>query len=96
MTYSFHPEARNELFATINYYETAKKGLGSDFLNQIEQAIKRIIILPKAWSILDTNIRRCLVNRFPFGIIYGINNDDIYILAIMNLCREPNYWKTRI
>jgi len=39
------------------------------------------------------SIRRCLVHRFPYGIIYAIENDTIYIAAVMHLRREPGYWE---
>jgi len=39
--------------------------------------------------------RRSLVNRFPFGILYSVQNDQIYILAVMHLHKEPGYWKKR-
>ena len=70
MKFSFHPEAEKEFFASINYYEECKKGLGYDFSLEIYETIERVIAFPDAWTLLDTNIHRCMVNRFPYGIIY--------------------------
>jgi len=33
MKYSFHPEAKEELFEAINYFEECRSGLGLDGLN---------------------------------------------------------------
>ncbi len=96
MNFSFHPEAENELNASIDYYEECKNGLGLEFANEVYSTIQRILNFPKAWQILDKDIRRCLTNRFPFGIIYYQRNDEIIILAVMQLNRKPNYWKNRI
>ena len=95
MKYFFHPEAQKELNIVINYYENCKKGLGLDFANEVYKTIQRVINFPNAWQKVDENLRRCLVNRFPFGIIYYKRDNEIVILAVMHLQKEPNYWKNR-
>ena len=96
MNFSFHPEAEIELNASIDYYEECKIGLGLEFANEVYSTIQRILDFPKAWQILDKDIRRCLTNRFPFGIIYYQRDNEIIILAVMQLNRKPNYWSGRI
>ncbi len=92
----FHPEAEEEFYEAIEYYETCKQGLGLDFAKEIYSTIERIVNFPRAWSKLTKDIRRCLVNRFPFGVIYTIQENQIIILAIMHLNKKPGYWKERI
>jgi len=96
MKYSFHPSAKIELQKAINYYEECQPGLGLEFAREIYSTIQRIIHFPEAWSKLSKNTRRCLTNRFPYGVIYQITEDEIFIIAIMQLNREPDYWKKRI
>ena len=96
MFYSFHPEAEIELNESIDYYEECKSGLGLEFANEVYATIQRILNFPNAWQILDKDIRRCLTNRFPFGIIYYQKNNEIIILAVMQLNRRPDYWSDRI
>ena len=95
MTYAFHPEAEVEFNHAIDYYEECKEGLGLEFAGEVYKTIQRILQFPDAWQLLDKDNRRCLTNRFPFGIIYYKNNDEIIILAVMQLSRKPNYWKDR-
>ncbi len=95
MTIVFHPEAAKEFYASIEYYEDCELGLGYDFSIEIYTTIQHIMDHPKAWSILEGDVRRCLTNRFPYGILYSIEPDTIFILAIMNLHRHPDYWKER-
>jgi len=95
MTFSFHPEAEIEFFEAINYYEECEVGLGYDFSIEIYSSIQNIIEYPKAWPVLEVNIRRYLTNRFPFGILYTIEENEIFILAVMHLHRPPGYWKQR-
>ncbi len=68
MTFSFHPEAEEEFFAAIEYYEDCKTGLGYDFSIEVYTTIDRVISLPEAWTLLEPDIRRCLVNRFPWSL----------------------------
>jgi len=95
MKYSFHPSAKNELNEAIDYYEECQLGLGFEFSKEIYSTIHRIIRYPRAWSLLSNNTRRCLINRFPYGIIYQILNEKILIIAVMQLNRKPTYWKNR-
>jgi hypothetical protein len=95
MTYSFHPDAELELNASVDYYQEYKDGLGAEFAYEVQKTIQRILEFPTAWHTLDGNIRRCLTNRFPFGIIYYRRDNEIIILAVMQLHRKPNYWKDR-
>lgn len=95
MTYSFHPDAEIEFNISIDYYEECERNLGLEFANEVYKTIQRILKYPKAWQSLDNDIRRCLTNRFPFGIIYYQRNEEIIILAVMQLNREPNYWRGR-
>jgi len=95
MNFQFHPVAEIELNEAISYYEKVNKGLGFDFAIEANLAIQRALSLPKAWAEIDVNIRRSLLARFPYGILYTETDKGIYILAVMNLHRQPNYWKHR-
>jgi plasmid stabilization system protein ParE len=95
MIFSFHPEAEEEFNNAIDYYENAEPGLGYDFAIEAYSTIQRIIEYPKAWPQVDKEIRRSLVQRFPFGMLYSEEGDSIFILAVMHLHKKPGYWKTR-
>lgn len=92
----FHPDAETEFNAAIDYYEEIEKGLGYDFAVEVYTTLERIIAFPKAWLAVDGEIRRALVRRFPYGILYAEEKDKIYIVAVMHLHRDPEYWKLRI
>ena len=96
MKFSFHPEAKNELDEGVRYYENCQPGLGIEFLKEVYATIQRILEYPLGWTPLSSNTRRCLTNRFPYGIIYQILDDEIYIIAVMHLNRRPSYYKERI
>lgn len=96
MIFSFHPEAESEFSEAITYYENSSSGLGHDFSLEVLSTVQNIITYPTAWPIIEEDIRRCLVNRFPYCVVYSIEQSEIFILAVMHLRRHPNYWKNRI
>lgn len=96
MNYRFHPAAEAELDQAIDFYETCQPGLGIEFANEVKVAIARIMEHPEAWAALSRHTRRCLLHRFPYGVIYHIGPDVIVIIAIANLHRLPAYWQHRI
>jgi hypothetical protein len=96
MKFLFHPEAEEEFVEAIEYYELCEDGLGYDFSVQVYLAIERTVSHPSAWPIIENDIRRSLVRRFPFGIVYAQEQDGILILAVMHLHRDPDYWRHRI
>jgi plasmid stabilization system protein ParE len=95
MIVSYHPKAADEYDEAIDYYEDCQAGLGKQFTQEIDASIKLILAFPTAWTLLEGEIRRILIRRFPFGLLYISRDDEIYILAVMNLNRNPNYWKER-
>lgn len=96
MNFCFHPEAEIEFNAAIDYYESLKSGLGYDFSLEVLLTIENIVAHPKAWPLISDNLHRCLTQRFPYSIIYTINEDFILVLAIMHLHRKPFYWENRL
>ncbi|WP_143854013.1 type II toxin-antitoxin system RelE/ParE family toxin [Nostoc sp. 'Peltigera membranacea cyanobiont' 210A] len=54
------------------------------------------MISPTRWAVVDEDIRRCLTRKFPYGILYTIEEDRVLILAVMHCSREPGYWKERL
>jgi toxin ParE1/3/4 len=95
MSFAFHPEAEAEFLASIDYYEEREIGLGYDFSVEVFAAIQNVAIHPGAWPVMEDDIRRCLVNRFPYCVLYSIEKSGVFILAVMHLRRHPDYWKVR-
>ncbi len=88
--------AEQEMLEAARYYEVQASGLGVDFLAKIDSAIQDISEQPELWPVLRFHIRRRLVHRFPYGLLYRIDPEEIVILAVMHLRLHPNYWINRI
>jgi len=96
MNFAFHPDAELELNHAVDYYNQCQPLLGGDFAREVYFTIQNVLAYPKAWTPLSENTRRCLVNRFPFGVIYQIVKEDVLVIAVMHLNRKPGYWQSRI
>ena len=90
-----HPAARAELDASIAFYESRLDGLGLRFLAAVEETAGRIASSPEGGSPMDNGFRRRLVPGFPFSIIYGVTEDQVFALAIAHQHRRPGYWHRR-
>ena len=95
MKFNFHPLAVKELADSINYYENINPSLGLEFSEEVYSTIQRILQFPKAWTKISKNCRRCITQRFPYGIIYQIKNDEILIISVMQLNQIPKKWDER-
>ena len=88
-------EAEAELEHSTLYYEQCESGLGVEFLCEFEQACARLEKNPQAYARYYRHFRKCNLRRFPFGVVYSIEPDLIYVIAVANLHRRPFYWKAR-
>ena len=96
MTVRFLEAAEIELDHAVQWYGLQAPGLGDAFLVEVLSAAERISRYPEAWHSLDQGLRRCRLNRFPYGLIYSVENGDILVLAIAHLHRKPSYWRDRL
>lgn len=96
MKISFLDAAQSEFDDTMDYYEEQRSGLGFEFAEEVEQALERVNHYPEAWSPLSSRVRRCLVNRFPYSVIYEVRSEMIIIVAIQSHHQKPEGWRSRI
>ncbi len=96
MKVRFLNHAQSEIDDAFAWYETQSVGLGIQFLDDFDRAVRRISAYPLASSEIDDGLRRCLLSRFPYGIIYGIDSETIIVVAVAHLHREPRYWIDRL
>jgi len=96
VTIRFLEVAEIELDQAVQWYNAQAPGLGDAFLIEVLSAADRIAQLPQAWHPLGEGLRRCRLSRFPYGLIYAIENGDVLVLAVAHLHRRPEYWRDRL
>ncbi len=87
--------AEQEIVEAVDYYNNQCAGLGYEFAAEVQRTFERIQKYPHAWPAFSLQSRRCLTDRFPFGVLYQIRADHILVLAIMHLKRNPEHWQAR-
>lgn len=70
-------------------------GLGLTFLNAVEKAVDQIRSSPEAAQLIRGRVRRKLVIKFPYSIVYSVRDAQIRILAVAHQKRRPYYWRSR-
>lgn len=88
--------AEKELSDAISHYEHQRPGLGHDFAAEALRAADRALAFPAAWPVMQSGIRRCRFNRFPYALLYAIEDDALLVIAVAHMHREPDYWRNRL
>ena len=96
MTVRLISPAEDELAEAVSFYESRRSGLGLDFLDEFESAVSRLRGRPEAWKVFAPGFRRCLFQRFPYGLVYAVREPEIIIVAVMHLHKMPGYWAGRL
>ncbi len=89
-------EAKQELVEGIAWYESKSAGVGLGLLAEVEQAVGRLQLNPDWYPpYKQSGFRMKTVRRFPYAVFYLELPDCIWVAAIANLNRKPDYWKSR-
>ncbi len=88
--------AEQEMLDAARYYESQAAGLGVDFLSKVQGAVRDVGEHPEMWPVIRFEIRRRLVHRFPYAILYRIGPEEVVVVAVAHLRRHPTYWIGRV
>jgi plasmid stabilization system protein ParE len=94
-TVILRPEAEAELTEAIDWYESRGKGLGADFMRAVDAAMAAIERNPEQHQIVRGQVRRAVLRRFPYGLIYVASEHEITVLACFHGRRDPRRWFER-
>lgn len=89
------PEARDELLEAQQWYEERAPGLGPAFARAVDVAVDALRRAPEQFPKVHGDIRRVLLRRFPYAVFYHADDDEILVLAVLHLARDPARWQSR-
>ena len=96
MRLEYHPSTVADLNRAIEFYDSQRPGLGAECRAEVYGAIDRILESPARYRIVEGDLRRCLVRRFPFSILYRFIGDDLVrILVIRHHRQRPGFGQLR-
>jgi toxin ParE1/3/4 len=93
---AFHPLAEAELTDAAAFYEAAARGLGEDFLQEIERLLALLDVYPEVGQERAFGIRTLAARRFPYTLVYHLGAAEPLILAVAHNRRQPRYWAERL
>ncbi len=88
-------EARDEAWAAEAWYRARSPAAADRFVRELRRAISLIAESPARWPLARRNTRRYLLRRFPFSIVYRIEDSGICAVAIAHTKRRFAYWRDR-
>ena len=91
----FLAEARAEALDIFRWYEDQRTGLGFVFRAALDTAVERVRELPLAHPVVYRDLRRVLVDRFPYALYYRAQSDAIVVVAVVHGRRHPRRWRQR-
>lgn len=91
----FSPEARREFEEAERYHECQAPGLGTAFRAGVKEALPRIRAWPLSCPVERGDIRRLVLSRFPYKLLYSVESDHLYVIAVAHQHRKPEYWVGR-
>jgi plasmid stabilization system protein ParE len=92
---TIHLGAADELRAAAEHFNEQKAGLRLRFVDAVANSVQRIQTHPELYRTVGFGCRKCRVPRFQYGLIYREASNEIQVIAVMHLKREPSYWQRR-
>jgi len=92
----FRKVALSEIAESYIWYEKQREGLGEEFILCLEESIEKITKNPCLYPVVQKNIRRAVVRRFPYGIYYFVNENELIVIAVFHGKRNPKRWKNSV
>lgn len=91
----YHEAAEDELLNEIGYLELRAKELGRGFFAEIKRAESLIAQFPESAEEVRPGIRKRILRKFRYSLIYSIEKSGVLILAVAHHSRRPGYWVGR-
>ena len=92
-------EAQADRLQIMDWYDPILSKLAQEFYEEVSHKVEVFVAkYPKIAPIVYKNARKLPLKRFPYNLIYIIDETkkEIQILAIVHDKRDPRVWKNRI
>ena len=92
----FTRAARAELLAAQDWYEAEREGLGTRFRASVDATVQRIAENPLQFPAVYREVRRALIRRFPYSVLYVVETNGVTVIACFHASRDPRQWQRRV
>jgi toxin ParE1/3/4 len=92
----FLPEAQSEFDAAIDWYRDRGADLAKDFVTRIQTVVKQIAATPKMHATVYGEVRKAVVSRFPYIVLYREDAGELIVISVFHTSRDPADWQSRV
>lgn len=90
-----NPEAEADLAEGKTFYDGRQAGLGDEFLDCVGEVLDSLRTTPERHAMVFQDLRRCIVRRFPYAVFYRVDDDQVTVVAVYDMRRDPRGWQGR-
>jgi plasmid stabilization system protein ParE len=88
-------EAEAEAEEARQWYAEKNPAAAKRFVAALRAAIQLVADDPERWVEFQVGVRRVLLKKFPYAVVYTVEPTRILVLAVMHFSRHPAYWLGR-
>ena len=92
---SVHPLAREEVNEAATYYSLRSPVLAASLVEAFDRAVADLADFPEIGAPVRGDLRRKVLRRFPYSVLYRVLANEVRILVFMHHHRRPSYWHHR-
>lgn len=92
----FHPRVEEDLDAIVAHYAPLDPALPGRFRARLLEQVERIELFPESGAILFESYRRAPLKRFPYMVVYVVDDDRLELLAVLGVRRNPAWIEATI
>ncbi len=89
------PQAGREIEEAAEWYDIRRLGLGAEFLDAVDACLASVLRNPESYPEVRSGMRRAVVRRFPYNLIYALRFDEVVVLGCVHGRRDPKTWQAR-
>lgn len=91
----YHPAAETDLEEAVDYYASRVPALGAAFHAEVKRTEGLATQYPESGAPIGGDVRRWLLHQFPYALVYAVEPQRVYVLAVAHLRRRPRFWADR-
>lgn len=93
--FQVRPQAGAELDEAAAWYAARSRGLGAEFVRVVDAAFSAIQRNPLQFPLVHGKVRRVVLRRFPYAILFTEAEEVIVVLSVFHSRRDPKRWRSR-
>ena len=95
-TLTFLAVAEQDIQAAVLWYDQQRPGLGDIFIADLQEILEHIRLQPEMYRRIDGPVRRAVLHRFPYSVLYRILTDELEVVAVLHFKLHPGKISSRL